>query len=113
MRRPSHDVIPAVGIDFVTQPLSLSHDLSDFVPVCGEIKHPVDFDCVLRICDVMCHHTQRLGITERELFCKFDFYYYLCSCGLVKAFVTCRRYNSSISDNNNVMAFAFVDKKPL
>jgi len=103
----------ASRIDFVTQPLSLSHDLSGFVPVCGEIKHPVDFDCVLRICDVVCHHTQRLGITERELFCKFDFYYYLCSCGLVKAFVTCRRYNSSISDNNNVMAFAFVDKKPL
>jgi len=91
----------------------LSHDLSGFAPVCREIKHPVDFDCVLRICDAVCHHTQRLGITERELFCKFDFYYYLCSCGLVKAFVTCRRYNSSISDNNNVMAFAFVDKKPL
>nr|DAW09335.1 MAG TPA: hypothetical protein [Bacteriophage sp.] len=59
MRRPSHDVIPAVGI-----------------------------------LNNACHHTQRLGITERGLFCKFDFYYYLCSCGLVKAFVTCRRYNS-------------------
>lgn len=86
---------------------------SSFLVLYLNLRRKGEIDSLLKKLEIIQKGTSPLIHIPRELLCKFDFYYYLCSCGLVKAFVTCRRYNSSISDNNNVTAFAFVDKKPL